>query len=900
MAGTYIITSDALIQPTVATITQVDSRTVDITLSGEMKTGNLNYTVTVSNVVGTYTGLEIDVAKNHGHFSGQGVPPTVVSASFPGNRLLQVIFSEAMSLTNLDVVGNYSIVGPPGSPAITVVHVVSNWGALGYVYVEYDGNMWEGGAYTVTVTNVTDEVGNPIGVTAFANVATFAGILAPEVLPATFYSPFDKLTVYFNQPMANAGLENPSNYFLTSDALFNPVISLVEKQVNNTQVEITFVTPPSENKIGIDNYALHARNIVSASHRWTILSAHDHGHFSGVGGRPTTTGAVATWINAVEVTFSEPMDSTHITDYPTLYVFGSSDTPITAASVHQDSPTKVTITTTGTMTLGTGNYTVEVLSDPKICDLVGNYIDPSTKQVFDGVSVPKVLSGSRLAGRITLTFDQIMADGSVGTTGLEDHNNYWFTSDALVQPTVTEVTKGGGNTLVYVDFTGEMKTGVNNYKLNVQHVVNPTGIPIAVGLYNWWTFSGVGAAPGCSEVVVSPTNLQYQFTEAMSATGLNSNGNYNLDCPPGAAPISIVSVTPNGGRTYVDIATSGEMNQSPLYSITASNVTDLVGNLIDPTSGHHHFTGAGVSPTVISTTGGLSEWSLVYSEYMSNSVLTAGNYSVPVFPAGSPVSVASVHRDGGNGVHLVVSGEQEIGVNNYTLVVTGVVDPVGNPIGGPNWGYVNGQGTRLYVTGLVVDSWDNAAPEYVLELTMNVNIKNNSALWDAGNYIITKGVGDSGYHPDGVGWGSSNNKVLLTFNRKMAAGVTHRLTVVNLVTEHNNPLDSPTHGECVGAAFTGPLLQHEPTSWYVSSRFVALVYDADIYTLDTTTSHWYVAGRTVASASFLGNNKTVLIEITANFTPNNMYQCGTAAGNTSVDVAGNGIQIGTTGIHVPP
>lgn len=86
-------------------------------------------------------------------FTGLGVPPTLSKATAVDSRTLEVIFSEAVNVTDALTLGHYSI---PGLTLSAVVQITST------VYRLTTSTMVAGNLYTLTASNIKDAVGNPM------------------------------------------------------------------------------------------------------------------------------------------------------------------------------------------------------------------------------------------------------------------------------------------------------------------------------------------------------------------------------------------------------------------------------------------------------------------------------------------------------------------------------------------------------------------------------------------------------------------------------------------------------------------------------------------------------------------------------------------------------------------
>lgn len=166
-------------------------------------------------------------------------PAYVVSVTVTQSLEVEVEFSEPMSLTGLDTPENYTISGDgkgtlSDHPSLVTVldnkHVRLNWNS---------GEMKNGGDVTITVNNVFDAQGNPIG---DPNSATHSGSgvggFPPQLVSIEIKGP-RLIHVKFSEDMRETGVESalePDNYQWWID---NPPGNVP------TQVEKVSVFPPT-------------------------------------------------------------------------------------------------------------------------------------------------------------------------------------------------------------------------------------------------------------------------------------------------------------------------------------------------------------------------------------------------------------------------------------------------------------------------------------------------------------------------------------------------------------------------------------------------------------------------------------------------------------------------------
>lgn len=144
-----------------STVTIINSTTVEVGITGEMRTGGA-YDV----IVGPpYTGIEdagwneLDPAHHTASFTGVGIAPQLSNVIGVDPTTLDVDFSENVQQTAAETPGNYAItvIGGPGTVAvITATKITATRVRL------VTATQGIGVHYLMTVTNVPDLAGNPI------------------------------------------------------------------------------------------------------------------------------------------------------------------------------------------------------------------------------------------------------------------------------------------------------------------------------------------------------------------------------------------------------------------------------------------------------------------------------------------------------------------------------------------------------------------------------------------------------------------------------------------------------------------------------------------------------------------------------------------------------------------
>lgn len=262
-----------------------------------------------------------------------------------------------------------------------------------------------------------------------------------------------------------------------------------------------------------------------------------------------------------------------------------SDLAAQSVSLHQASPTIVDVTISGTQVKGE-DYTATVSNVLTLADQpLGTHVAH-----FMGVRKPWVEGSASLldSTHVKIHFDSLMYYNSA----LTDAANYDLDgpSTLTVQSVVAEDISS--KTYVTLQFSGEMQTG-EEYTVTASNVVDAAlQLPLDTG-HNSATFTGGGAAPQVNPtpVSVSHTTVVIDYSEpVLHAQELTS---YLFD-----PELNVVSVDAVSSTRY-RIHTGNQTGDESYELIVSSDVTDLVGNPIDPAHDTVSFTGvAGQRPTV--------------------------------------------------------------------------------------------------------------------------------------------------------------------------------------------------------------------------------------------------------------------------------------------------------------
>jgi formaldehyde-activating enzyme involved in methanogenesis len=416
--GNYTFTGDTVV--TADSVTKISSLIVDVTITGEMKTGAANYTAQVNNVTDTI-GNVIDPAHKTATFNGIGVAPQVSSAASTDYQTIRVTFNEPMSDTGLTTKENYTFSGDTVITSSLVTKVDST-----HVDVTVTGEMKIGVSnYTIQVDNVQDSKGNVID--PAHKTAAFNGIgVAPQVSSASA-TDFETIRITFNEPMSDTGLTTKENYTFSGDTA---ITSDSVSKVDSTHVDVTVT---GEMRTGVANYTAQVDNVQDSKGN-VIDPAHKTATFNGVGVAPQMSSATADGVAKIDVVFNENMDSA-TTDIPGYYTVTGATTPnVTSATLQGDN---VTVELVLDANMIVGDYNVAVTSDVK--DTAGNGVDPAHNDADFAVTVipPQVSSAGYVSlNTIYINFDKAMENNAaltnVANYDLEIPNQVWIQESPIV------------------------------------------------------------------------------------------------------------------------------------------------------------------------------------------------------------------------------------------------------------------------------------------------------------------------------------------------------------------------------------------------------------------------------------------------------------------------------------
>jgi hypothetical protein len=530
------------------------------------------------------------------------VPPTIASTTpangaigVPPTSAITITFSEAMDATTINA-ANITLRTTTGGTAVasTVTYNATTRTAT----LTPGGALASGTNYTVSVSAaVKDAQGNAIvpttfsftvgditapTVTAVVPAADATGVALNTTVSATFSEPMDPTTIntttFTLRPTAGgANITGTVAYnAATNTATFTPSATLA----NGTSYTATVTTGARDT----------AGNPLGAARTWAFTTIDTVAPT--VSSVVPAAGATAIPVNTtVQVTFSEPMDVTTITNVNILLRNVGTNALVPATVTYNGTTRVATLTPTGPLSNST-QYRVEVTTGVK--DASGNALAAQFNSLFTtaaapDTTAPTIVSRAPTNGatsqaintNVTVTFSEPMDAATITATTI----TLTTTTGAVSVPAT--VTYNAATNTATLDPTADLANNTS-YTITVTSGVKDVAGNIVVGTAGQPLTSTFTTIPDTTAPTVSTT------TPVTGATGIARSANILIVFSEAMNPATIngTTITMSGGVvgsvTY-DAATrtatfnpSSDLAASTSYTVTilggALGVKDLAGN----------------------------------------------------------------------------------------------------------------------------------------------------------------------------------------------------------------------------------------------------------------------------------------------------------------------------------
>ncbi len=638
--------------------------------SGEMVPGG-DITITVANVLDAYgnvlSGYNTAIAPGGAIGGAPGIQSVTVASALS----VEVTYNRPMGV-GVTTAANYTLSGSGKGTLANQPGTVALVGSNKYRLTWPAGEMIDRGDITITVANIFDAYTFPI---VAYNSGTHAGgaIGAAPRVTAVATQTAQSIDVTFSEAMG-AGAISPSNYALSGPGMGTLASNPTTAVLNSGKYRLTWSSGEMVNGATV---TVTVSGVYDAAGNQIVGVNNSGTHYGGgIGVAPTVIPALTIQSGtSMDVTFNEPLGDGAL--IPTNYIVTGTGlgTLITYPSgVVYVGGNKYRLTwSTGEMMNG-GNITVTVSA---VKDTAGNPIGSSNNigtSTGGAIGVPPTILGVSVqaTNAVNILFTETMGAGTL-TSG-----NYVVsgTGKGTLGNMPNTVTLVGLNTYRLAWNTGEMTAG-GNITITASGVSDLAGNPIGTPNFGTATAAAIASIPAVtmasatsSTTGASPIPVTVTFSKSVTNftasdivagnaavtnfTGSDASYGFNL------LPVSEGLVTAN---------------------IPAGVATDAAGNanvaLVDVFTRIFARTSV-VSANVVFT--GMVD--VTFSATMSADANVAANYTVSGSGKGSLTAHPNTSEQiNANTYRLTWTSGEMLDRGNITIVVAGVHDAAGNPLG---------------------------------------------------------------------------------------------------------------------------------------------------------------------------------------------------------------------------
>ncbi|MBN1781603.1 Ig-like domain-containing protein [bacterium] len=528
---------------------------------------------------------------------------------------------------------------------------------------QYDvSNLQIGTTYYFAVT-AYDNSGN---ISAYSDEKSYTAqdAVPPTVVQARLLDP-DRVKITFSEALDEASAELASNYSINN----NIVVQRAELQPDLTSVVLyTIQHANGTYTLTINNVSDRAAIPNKIAANTTVSYSWDQSDEI----KPTVASVSLVGLNVVAVKFSEPVEQTSA---KTLANYQINGITISNATMTEDYMT-VNLTTSN-HTPGS-SYQIAISN---VKDVAANIMTAVTKTYSapsSNTDAPRLISAvAKSSTEVEIQFSE-----SVSLATAQNTSNYTIPGITILgavlsasKTTVTLSTSAHSGGSYTVTVTGVQDEGVPPLTL--------TGGQLP---YTYTPPDNI--KPVLNTVTVENGGLlRLEFSEALESTSAGLKTNYTIS--PGIA-VQNAFLDNSGLNVYLQTSEHPSGN----FTLTASGVKDLAGNVMTSTNKTYSYTPPDRTPPVLAQAiiEGVSYVELVFSEELDlNTAVNIANYQISPAIAVTQADLDGVTR---NRVYLKTASHQS--GQQYTITVTGVKDKALNTI-------LSGSNSTSY-TAPVVDS----------------------------------------------------------------------------------------------------------------------------------------------------------------------------------------------------
>ncbi|MBN2414434.1 Ig-like domain-containing protein [bacterium] len=529
-------------------------------LSTSPHTNGQSYTVTVSNIIDRATVPNVIIAgmqASYRYVEDDTAPPRLTGVEQLGSSVIRLTFSEALNPQTVQTSGNYVF-----NPALSVASVsLDNTGKIVFLTTE---EHQQGVQYRVTVSGVAD-LASPENVIGTENSLTFttASVDAASPLLVRAESRGNQtVEIIFNEPVDPETSQNAANYTIDGG------VTVIGVQLSQSQMSVfleTSAQPRGTYTVTVSNVrdqAAHPNTIAAGSQlQYTYIPADTE--------KPLLTGAYFINVNAVELTFNEPLNR-ESAENKANYAINNS---ITVQKATLDYAGTRVILQTSTHFPATFRVTVNNIKDGSAA---GNVILPNTgmnySYVVQDYTPPRIVSAIlKDKTHLLVTYDEAM---DIETAA--DPAHYQINNGIQVIDAVSIVSSASrdtmGTTIPQSQILLETSShAAGQYLLTVNGVRDNSDAQNPIAAYSQiqyiWSPVDTTAPALNGAALVGTTNLQLTFSEPLDAETAKNKDNYVIQ-----PYVEIVHAVLDAELDVVLLSTA--QHDAGTYTVFVSNVKD--------------------------------------------------------------------------------------------------------------------------------------------------------------------------------------------------------------------------------------------------------------------------------------------------------------------------------------
>jgi len=554
------------------------SATVPITLT---KTGMQTLTVKITGVTAVKTANVIVNIDTKGAY--------ITALKYVDTTHLKVIFDEILDEYTAQTVVNYTFDGTfglTGHPIQAIYGGVNKNEVL--LIVSNISSIVDGQSINVTVSNVEDLAGNTVDL--LHNVGEFHADFTGENVIDLEYVDATHIKVSFNEPIDAITAQEVTNYRLggTFGLTGNPSKAVLDGADSS---KVTLTVSNMSSIIDGDTVSIVVENVKDLAGN-SINLAQNSAQFI-----VDTTGAFVTNLAYVDtthikLTFNEPLDMTtaqNIANYALGGTFGLIGNPIQAEL--SGAGNNVVTLTVSDMSSITNGYTV-LVTVANVEDLAGNVVDhPHNKGQF---SVDYTGAYVNYIEYVDTTHIKVVFDEPLDVITSQNVLNYTLGGTfGLTGHPIQALLDGANNSEVTLTVSDMSSiTDGQSIKITVLNVEDLSNNPVDSSNNVGEIFADYSGAYLINVNYVDDTHIIAIFDEPIDQTIAQDVTNYTLGGTFGLTghPIQAILGGADNNEVILTVNDMSLINNGQTVSVTAVNIEDLAGNLVDPAHNTAQFT----------------------------------------------------------------------------------------------------------------------------------------------------------------------------------------------------------------------------------------------------------------------------------------------------------------------